>query len=120
VVQSEVRSESIILSESETVVPRGHRKVVWFVDDDERWRPVATHPSADVEEEEPAAATVWARRVLLRLPLGTNLMRVDSRPAEHPPRDVLEYLQRETRLAERQVLRTYYSVGWGGTLKSVE
>jgi hypothetical protein len=114
---SEKASEQVRLHESETVVERGHRKVIWFIRGERRWQPATGWPGAVIDQEEPGPGTVWARNVGVRLDVGRMVMRVDSRPATHAARDVLDYLRRETRLAERATQRSYYRVAIRGELE---
>jgi len=106
----------ITLHESETVVAFGYRKVVWFIWERDRYRPAATWPGACVKNEQPRPGTVWERHVGVSLDVGTRLMQLDSRPNGGPARDVMDYLRRETRKAERETHRSYYEVDSAGRL----
>ena len=112
--------ELVTLTERETIVARGHRKVVWFVQVHRSWEPAGSCAGGTRSEVTPGPGTVWEREIELRVPRDTVLLRVDSQPRLGPPRDALEYLQRETRRAERHVRRTLFRVGPRGVLTRLE
>ena len=108
--------ESIELFESERVGERGNDKSVWLVRKNDAWVSVVEWPGARVEPLEPGAGTVWERRVQLRLPRGTPLQRVESRPAVPDRRDPLLHLTQSPRRAPRRVRKREFRVGPRGRL----
>jgi len=106
-----------VLTETETVVERGHRRVVWFIQDGNRWSPAAKWPGVSIADEQPGPGTIWVRHLEVRLAVGQLLLRVESRPAARRTREVLDFLRRETRLAERDTKRTRYRVARRGELE---
>lgn len=102
--------------DEETIVERGTRRVVWFVKGNAGWAHAAGWPGASRRDRDAGPGTVWEREVVLELPLGTELMRVEVRPAARRDRDALDYLRAEVRDAPRQVRRTYYRAGARGRL----
>ncbi len=104
------------LRESETVVQYGHRKLVWFIRENDAWKSASTWAQARILGEDPGPGTIWARTIEVRLDVGHRLMQVDSRPAGRVQHDVLDYLRREQRQAQRQTRRTYFRVGSDGRL----
>ena len=110
------RVERVVLTESETIVERGHRRVVWFIQDGHRWSPAARWPGVSILDENPGPGTIWVRHLEVNLAPGHLLLRVESRPAARRTREVLDFLRRETRLAERETKRTRYRVARGGKM----
>ena len=108
--------ESIELDDGEVVVARGTRAISWWVRKGDGWINARGWPGAKVEQLPPGPGTVWQCRLELELPLGTVLMRVESRPVPLARKDPLDYLERETRRARRKVTRTYFKVGSRGAL----
>jgi hypothetical protein len=75
-------------------------------------------PQAEVDDRDAGPGIVWERRVSLLLPVGTVLLRLETRPSRAPARSPLDYLTRELKTAERQTLRTRWIVGPRGSLAS--
>jgi hypothetical protein len=111
--------ELVELFESETIVERGSRTVLWRVCRNDAWLSVTEWPDARIDTLEPPAGTVWQRRILLRVPRGTILIRLESRPAPTQRLNPLEYLRRERFRTGRRTKRVAYRVGSGGQLTLV-
>ena len=109
-------TEPVELFESETILERGHRTLLWLVRRNDEWTSATEWPGAVVESLAPGPGTVWERRIEIRLPRGTVLQRVESRPAPVRRRDPLDYLAREARRAARRVKRSRFRVGRDGDL----
>jgi hypothetical protein len=102
----------------ESIATGGVRRVTWHVaQDDERWLAAASYPGASVDFAESTPGVVWRRRVQLRLPTGTRLMRVESRPQRSVQSDPLAYLWKAPKAGSEQVLRSYFRVGRTGQLE---
>lgn len=110
------RLERVTLVSSEQVMERGTLRVVWFIRRADGW--VSTHkwPNARVEEVAPGSGTVWESRTELDLPVGTELMRVETRPSPYVRRSPLDFLEREQRQPARRTVRSYYRVTSRGRL----
>jgi len=109
-------SVAVEVTQSETVVERGTRAVVWFVKSSDAWLNAGEYPGARVERRDPGPGTIWESSVELDLPPGTRLMRVETRPAKDSADDALDYLLKETRRARRRTERSYFRVGRSGAL----
>jgi hypothetical protein len=114
---NEMTSFEIEFQLFETVMRGGTRRVTWHISEQDAWLSVADYPGARVEQQERAPGTVWRRHVRVSLPLGAQLMRVDSEPAADAPRDPLAYLWGAPRAAGRRVRRSYFSVVEHGKLE---
>ncbi len=108
------------LQSSEAIVERGTAKVSWLVRVRDAWVLANELPGATVERLEAGAGTVWCSRTLLELAPGTQLMRVESRPAPAARQDAFDYLAGEVRQPRRRVRRTTYRVGRRGELERDE
>jgi hypothetical protein len=106
----------IQLETFEAVTEGGTRRVSWHVAQGEDWLSAASYPGAKVDLADRTPGVVWQRRVLLCLPAGTRLMRVESTPERELQQDPLAYLWRPGQSARRRILRTYFNVGQGGRL----
>jgi hypothetical protein len=114
---NEMKSYELEFQLFETVMRGGTRRVTWHVLEQDAWLSVADYPGARVENQDRAPGTVWRRHVLVSLPLGAQLMRVDSEPAGDAPKDPLAYLWGAPRAAGRRVRRSYFNVGEQGQLE---
>ncbi len=112
--------ETVELTESETVVERGRRTLLWRVEWRDGWRRVQDWPEADLEVLDPGPGTVWKRRIRIQVPRGTRLERVVSRPGDATRRDPWDYLAREVRGTARHVTRTRFEVSVHGELVATE
>ena len=106
----------ISLEMFEAVSKGGTRRVSWHVAQGERWLAAANYPGARVNLEDRRPGVVWQRRVVLSLPVGAKLMRVESEPSSGVQRDPLAYLWKGARSAPQKVQRSYFSVGPRGSL----
>jgi hypothetical protein len=113
---AELMVELVELFESETIVERGSRMVLWRVCHNDASVSVTEWPDAQIDTLEPPAGTVWQRRILLRVPRGTILIRMESGPAPMQRLDPLDYLRRERVRAGRRTRHVTYRVGSGGQL----
>jgi hypothetical protein len=107
----------IQLETYETIVPGGVRRVAWFIQKDDDWARVSEHTGALVEQCDVGPGTVWLLRVVVSLPAGTCLMRVESAPRRAPARDPLAYIVSPARARDRDTRRSYFAVGAGGKLE---
>jgi hypothetical protein len=100
----------------EAVTRGGVRRVTWHVSEQDEWVSVAATPGAQLDYQDRGPGMVWRRQVRLRLPVGAELMRVESEPARDAPKDPLAYLWGARRGTERRVRRSYFRVGEQGKL----
>jgi hypothetical protein len=100
----------------EAVVEGGVRRVSWHVAQGTSWLSAANYPGARVDLADRTAGVVWLRRVLLCLPAGTRLMRVESLPDRGVQRDPLAYLWKRGPSSAQDVQRSYFRVGDSGRL----
>ena len=108
--------ERVELTEHEIVVARGHEKVIWFVRHANNWVAAAAFEGAELLDVNAGAGVVWNRQVVLMLPAGTELMRVELRPRSGVRKDPMQYLRGEVRGMPQRTRRAYYVVGRGGVL----
>lgn len=113
------RRERVELVGGESVVDRGMAQVTWWVRRGKSWVNAAQWPGAVVEPLDAAAGTVWQSRVLLALPRGTVLLRVESRPGRQARRDPLAWLEHGTRGVPRKLSKSYFRVVRSGDLERV-
>lgn len=112
------RQYAIALEAFETIVDGGVRRVSWLVADGEDWITAAEYPGASVEMADRSPGVVWRRSMLLSLPSGTRLMRVESLPQPRgAQRDPLSYLWGSPRAPAQQVQRRYFIVDARGRLE---
>jgi len=111
------RLHEIQLSTSESIVPGGVRRVSWLRFDDGDWVLISEGPGVRVTPQECGPGTVWARQVVVQLPAGARLVRVESAPKRAEPRDPLAYLLSNVRGAERTTRRSYFTVNAHGKLE---
>jgi hypothetical protein len=109
----------IELDISESITRGGVRRVTWHVASDDSWLSVTAVPGAEIRDAQSTAGVVWRRHVLVELPPGTRLMRVESEPERAPPKDPMAYLWQERGGVRRKVKRSYFRVGTGGRLERV-
>jgi hypothetical protein len=100
----------------EAVTRGGVRRVTWHVSDDDEWISATAWPDAQVNRQDNSPGTVWRSRVLVQLPLGTELMRVESEPDPQRSKDPLAYFWSAPRVHPRLVRRSYFRVDDGGRL----
>jgi len=115
-VSADAHSPLVEVVEMEVVDGRSTRRTHWFVRRGQAWVKAAEWPGAREERREAGPGTVWERVLLLALPEGERLMRVDVRPRPLPPRDPLAYLRSSAPGAAKTTRRLYYSVERGGRL----
>jgi hypothetical protein len=115
-VPAEIKSASVELFEDESIAPYGTSEVTWFVRINDAWAHISKWPAARSERLDAKPGMVWLKRTELELPLGTELMRVESRPLPKARKSPLEYL-RDIRGPSRQTARRYFTVGHNGILK---
>jgi hypothetical protein len=100
----------------EAIAEGGVRRVSWHVAQGEGWLSAARYPGARVDLADRSRGVVWQRRVLLCLPAGTRLMRVESLPDRSAQRDPLTYLWKRSTGTQQRVQRSYFRVGDAGRL----
>jgi hypothetical protein len=111
-----VTAYPIELHSSETVTLRGVRRITWHVRQVDAWVSASDVPGAQLADQERKPGVVWARQLLLQLPVGAELMCVESRPKPVVARDPMTYLSREVRNVARDVRRSYFRVDERGKL----
>src|SRR3954467_6286318 len=95
----------------EATTQGGVRRVSWHVAQGERWLSAANYPGARFDLTDRGRGVVWQRRVLLCLPAGTRLMRVESLPDRAVQSDPLAYLWKRGDGTRQRVQRSYFRVG---------
>jgi len=101
----------------ESVTRGGVRRVTWHVASEDDWLSVTQVPGALLEHQDRTAGVIWRRQVLVQIPIGTRLMRVESMPDRAAPEDdPMAYLWQTRRGVGRKVKRNYFRVGPGGKL----
>lgn len=104
------------LIDEATVVQRGERLRVWFLELGDTWVRAKDHPSAqldevDAERRDPGCppGTIWRRTIELVLPADTPLLsRVTTPLVERL--DAMEYLTKERRGMRRHIEETWFRV----------
>ena len=61
------------------------------------WITAAEYPGAESERRDAGPGTVWERAVTIIVPLGTELMRVETRPRQTETKDPMSYLRAEVK-----------------------
>jgi hypothetical protein len=109
---------AITLEDFEAIVDGGVRRVSWHVADGEDWIAAAQYAGASVEMADRSPGVVWRRSMLLRLSVGTRLMRVESLPQPRAgQKDPVSYLWGPPRASSQQVQRRYFTVDLRGRLE---
>ncbi|HEY4106545.1 MAG TPA: hypothetical protein VGM44_21740 [Polyangiaceae bacterium] len=108
--------ELVDVIDEERIAPRGTAQVNWFVRLNDSWVHVSEWPGALSERLDAGVGTVWQSRTELRVPRGTHLMRVESRPNPYAREQPLDYLTRGAPSKSRKTRRNYYRVGRAGEL----
>jgi hypothetical protein len=116
---TEQRGETIELRETEQIVPHGAARTTWLVRQGSGWTRATEWPGASTEQRDAGPGTVWERVVVLVLPAGTELVRVESRPRPATSRDPLSYLEKSSRAPSRATARALYRVEVGGRVRRV-
>lgn len=116
---SKERLVTIELVDEEYVVARGTAEVHWFVRVNDAWQHAASCAGAREERLDPAPGVVYRTRVLLDVPQGTRLLRVESKPGAPRRETILEHLRRGPSLPPRRTLRRVYEVDARGHLIGV-
>ena len=86
------RIHRIEVRDSESVVPRGTRRIDWSLRVNDGWVKACDAQGASVRSVDAPSGTVWERLITLELPTGARLLRVEVRPGAPVRRDALEYL----------------------------
>lgn len=107
---------SVELTEGEYVAERGKRTVTWLVQLNDDWVHVSEWAGAEVERCQAGSGTVWENRTRVAVLPGTELRRIESRPAPYEQRDALDYLKRAPAAVARRVIRQEFRVGRRGDL----
>jgi hypothetical protein len=113
------RQVTVELTEGEYIAPRGTREVTWLVRLNDAWVHVSQWPEHEVQRIQATSGVVWENRTLLKVPAGTRLTRVESRPAPYAKKDALDYLTRSKSQPARRVSRQEFRVGSRGDLLRV-
>lgn len=109
-------THELTLETFESIVPGGVRRVTWLLETDEDWTIIGELPHARVEHLDCGPGVVWRRRVVLTLPVGARLMRVDSVPKRGPVLDPLAYLLGPKANVGRETRRAQFVVAARGAL----
>ncbi len=107
--------ERVAVVEEEVVMSGGASTVSWLVRHHDGWVRAPSHPTARSERLERGSGVVWRTRVALELPRGSELVRIETRPALRQ-KSALEHLTGGARGAARKTLRRVYRVAAGGEL----
>lgn len=114
------------VTDEATVVERGERVRVWFLQLSDEWVRACDHPEADTEEARSETrdarcppGTIWQRHVELKLTPGTLLLSRVTRPLIERL-DTLEYLTKERRGTRRHVEEIWFEVVGNYRLKKAE
>jgi hypothetical protein len=113
------------LIDEATVVERGERLRVWFLELKDGWVRAKDHPAAELEEvsaerrdQACPPGTIWRRTIELVLPAETLLLsRVTTPLLEHF--DAMEYLTKERRAMRRHVEETWFIVSGNYRLSKI-
>ncbi len=115
---TEQRKAPVELFEEEFVVARGTAQVHWFVRLNDGWVHCASYDGARATQLDTGAGVVYRTRVDLDLALGTELMRVESRPERPQRRSAVEHLLQPRTSQPRKTVRRYFVVARGGRLQA--
>lgn len=110
-------SHEIELNIVETVTRGGVRRITWHVKQGDAWVSAATFPGVRLDNEFGGPGVIWQRQLLLSLPAGAELMRVESSPENSPTKDPIDYLWSARRGVDRSVHRSYFRVNAQGKLQ---
>jgi hypothetical protein len=108
---------AVELVDEETIVDHGIRKVVWYVRVGDAWVHPRERADCTDEPRDAGPGTVWERASILSLSVGSEVMRVETRPEPRRHTDPLAYLRAETRDVRRRTRRSYYRVTARGGLR---
>jgi hypothetical protein len=114
---ADAAEETVHVAEAELVVPGGRRFISWFVLRDVTWVRVEQIPGATSERQDAGPGTVWERTVTVRVPRGSEMMRVEVAPRKAPRQDPLSHLAGGARGAPTATTRRYYVVERAGRLR---
>jgi hypothetical protein len=109
-------TQELTLEAFESIVPGGVRRVTWLIETDEDWTVIGELPNARVEQLDCGPGVVWRRRVVITVPVGARLMRVESVPKRAPAVDPIAYLLGPSNRAARETRRSQFVVALGGKL----
>lgn len=114
-----MKSFDIELEIFESVMRGGVRRVTWHVANEDDWVSATACPGAHVDRQDNSPGTVWRSRVLVQLPPGAELMRVESEPDRQKSDDPLAYFWSAPRVHRRLVRRSYFRVDNAGRLSRI-
>jgi hypothetical protein len=112
-----VATHELTLETFESVAPGGVRRVTWLIEGEDDWMLLAELPAAQVQNLDCGPGVVWRRQVVVTLPVGARLMRVDSIPKRAPAQDPLAYLLAPSARVGRETRRSQFVVAAGGVLQ---
>jgi hypothetical protein len=115
----EVLLVAVEVTEEERVVPRGTAQTRWYYRRGDAWEKVMEAGDAVVEARPKGPGTIWERAVKLRLPVGTEVRRVDERPGPPSRMDPLAYLTKGKPSPKYEIEERRYRVVRGGRLAPV-
>lgn len=104
------------LVDEATVVERGERVRVWFLEWGDTWVRAKDHPAAELEEaradrrdQSCPPGTIWRRTIELVLPAGCSLFSRVTTPLVETF-DTMTYLTKERHTMRRHVSETWFTV----------
>jgi hypothetical protein len=109
--------ETVEVVEWERVAPRGSARAAWYVRREQGWVKAAEWTGAIVTRVDSGPGTVWERRIRFEVPLGTELLRVESRPRATQRKDPMAYLRGTAPRAPEARRRDVFVVERGGRLE---
>jgi hypothetical protein len=111
------REVIIELTCGEYIAPRGKRELNWLIRLNDDWVHISEWPGAESERCQAKSGVVWENLTRLKVLAGTQLTRIESRPAPYVQRDALDYLKRAPGpSAARRVIRQGFRVSSRGDL----
>jgi hypothetical protein len=105
----------IELTEGEYIAARGKTTVTWLIKLNDAWVHISEWPGAEQERCQTKSGMVWQNLTRVSVPPGTQLTRVESRPAPYAKRDALDYLKSAPDV-KRRTIRQEFRVGKRGDL----
>ena len=106
---------SVELTEGEYIAARGKTTVTWLIKLNDAWVHISEWPGAEQERCQTKSGMVWQNLTRLSVQPGTQLTRVESRPAPYAKRDALDYLKSAPDV-KRLTIRREFRVGKRGDL----
>jgi len=109
-------THELTLETFESIVRGGVRRVTWLLETEDDWTVIGELPHARVQQLDCGPGVVWRRQVVIALPVGARLMRVESVPKRAAVSDPLAYLLGPSTRVARETRRSQFVVAVGGAL----